>query len=223
MKIGSPVPELQRLALAIHTVCREKNIKLRVEWRPREDARMVEADLASRMFDTDDYGCSEKDFEKIIEWARFKPTFDLLASPSNAKCVNFAVRFPENNRRDWVNAFTLNWKILGEVFACPPPGLIIPVLRQFAIQKATGILMIPEWKSAKFWPVICPDGEHFLNMFVRYMRFSPKLVVGPEVVSDTFRRRQNFLALRVNGGRVNPWERNAEFLGCISRGCSLCD
>jgi hypothetical protein len=60
-------------------------------------------------------------------------------------------------------------------------------------------------------------------MFARYMRFSPKLVVGPEVVSNTFRRRQNFLVLRVNGERGFPWEENKQFLGCVSRGCSLCD
>jgi hypothetical protein len=133
------------------------------------------------------------------------------------------VRFAENDRRDWVNAFSLDWSKLGEVFACPPPGLIVPVLRQFADQKVKGVLMIPEWKSAKYWPVIAPKGRHFVKMCVRFMKFSPKIVVGPEVVSETFRRRQSFLVLRMNGSTASPWEENDQFLGCISRGCTLCD
>jgi hypothetical protein len=223
MRIGSPVPGLQKLALAIHTACREKGLKLRVEWRPREDERMVEADRASRMFDTDDFGCSRKDHLTVLAWAGFKFEFDLFASPTNAKCENFAVRFAENDRRDWVNAFTLDWQTLGEVFACPPPSLIVPVLRQFATQKAKGVLMIPEWRSAKYWPVLAPRGRHFVKMVVRFMRFSPKLEVGPEVISATFRRRQSFLVFRINGGADAPWEENSEFLGCIDRGCALCE
>jgi hypothetical protein len=103
MRIGSPVPELQREAIAIFNACKEKGIHLRVEWRPRKDMRMVEADLASRMFDVDDFGCSEKDFDIIKSWAGFPLKFDLFASHSNAKCENFAVRFAEISRRDFVN------------------------------------------------------------------------------------------------------------------------
>jgi hypothetical protein len=83
---------------------------------------MVEADLASRMFDVDDFGCSKKDFAIIKSWAGFPLNFDLFASHSNANCENFAVRCAEGSRRDFVNAFALNWGVLGEVFACPPPG-----------------------------------------------------------------------------------------------------
>jgi hypothetical protein len=223
MRIGSPVPDLQKRALAIHMACREKGLKLRVEWRPRKDERMVEADTASRMFDYDDFGVNAKDYATIIEWAGYPLVFDLFASAKNAKCVNFAVRFAEFGRQDWVNAFTLDWKTLGEVYACPPPGLIIPVLRQFAEQKATGILVIPAWKSSRFWPFLAPEGRHFINMVVRYMQFSPKLVVGPEVVSETFRRRQSFLVFRINGTKNAPWEENPQFLGCVTRGCELCN
>jgi hypothetical protein len=99
----------------------------------------------------------------------------------------------------------------------------VPVLRQFVVQKAKGVLVIPAWKTAKYWPILAPEGRHFINMMVRYMQFSPKLVVGPEVVSDTFRRRQSFLAFRVNGTKENPWEEKPQFLGCVKRGCELCE
>jgi hypothetical protein len=203
--------------------CRIKGIKLKVEWRPRKDERMVEADNASRMFDYDDFGVNAKDYATIIDWAGYPMNFDLFASSKNTKCQNFAVRFAENGRQDWVNAFALNWQSLGEVYACPPPGLIVPVLRQFAAQKAIGILVIPAWNTAKFWPILAPEGRHFIKMMVRYMQFSPKLVVGHKVVSDTFRRRQSFLVFRINGTKEKPWEENKEFLGGVTRGCSMCE
>jgi hypothetical protein len=121
MRIGSPVPELQKRALAIHMACRIKGIKLKVEWRPRKDERMVEADNASRMFDYDDFGINAKDYAMVVDWLGYPLTFDLFASAKNAKCANFAVRFAENGRFDWVNAFTLNWGSLGELYVCPPP------------------------------------------------------------------------------------------------------
>jgi hypothetical protein len=222
MRIGSPVPALQREAIAIYMACKTKNIHLRVEWRPRKDARMVEADLASHMFDTDDFGCGKKDFEIVKSWAGFPFEFDLFASRTNAKCEKFAVRFAEINRRDCVNAFALNWSVLGEVFACPPPGLIIPTIRQIIAQEASGVLMVPMWKSSRFWPVLVPEGRHFINLVVRFLVFSPKLVVGDEVISDTFRKRQPFLVMRVNGRRKNAWKENLDFLGCVERGCEFC-
>jgi hypothetical protein len=137
-------------------------VKLKVEWRPREDARMEEADAASRLFDVDDYTTNERDFETIKRWIGFELEFDLFASSTNAKCARFASRFAVWGEKQWTNAFSLDWSVLGEVWACPPPGLVVPVLRQFVAQKAVGILMIPRWKTAKYWPIIAPKGRHYI-------------------------------------------------------------
>jgi hypothetical protein len=222
MRIGSPIPELQAAAIAVHQACQENGLKLRVEWRSRNDARMVEADTASRLFDIDDFGCSEKDHTTVLEWAGFSLTFDLFASPKNAKCENFAVRFAEQGSTDWVNAFALDWGTLGEVFACPPPSLIIPAVRQIIDQKAKGVLLIPLWRSSRFWPVVAPNGDHFANVFTRFFVFSPRLNVGPEVISNTFRKRQPFVCLRFNGECERAEEENLEFLCCVNRGCDKC-
>jgi hypothetical protein len=223
MRIGSPVPALQREAIAIHEACWKRKINLRVEWRPRKDERMVEADLASRMFDVDDFGCGPKDFQTILDWAGFSFEFDLFASATNSKCENFAVRYAEVNRRDHVNAFTLNWNILGEVFICPPPGLVVPILRQLVSQGAVGVLLIPFWRSSHFWPVLAPKGRHFAKIVTRFMSFSPRLSVGKDVLSDTFRKRQAFLVLRVNGTLASPWSESLSRLNCVNRGCEFCE
>jgi hypothetical protein len=223
MRIGSPVPELHTAALAIHEACRVNGVRLRVEWRPRKDARMVEADTASRLFDCDDYTCSKNDFKKILDWVGFELNFDLFASSSNAKFPRFAARFAEWGHKEWINAFALDWSSLGEVWACPPPGLVVPVLRQFVRQKATGVLMVPRWRTAKYWPVLAPEGKHFAKMFERFLDRSLVMKVGKDVLSSTFRRKSPFLIFRVNGAVPDPWGESLDFLNCPERGCKRCE
>jgi hypothetical protein len=223
MRVGSPVAALQEAAVAIHESCRLHRVKLKVEWRPRGDARMEEADHASRLFDVDDFGLRERDYKALVRWAGFSPVFDLFASVSNAKCDNFASRFAEwGVKSSWVNGFSLDWATLGEVVACPPPGLITPVLRQFVEQKAKGILLIPRWKSGRFWPIVAPEGRHLLRAAVRFFELTPIMVVGPDVLSKTFRRKSPFLCIRIDGSISEPWEEGVCFVNCLTRGCSLC-
>jgi hypothetical protein len=53
---------------------------------------MVEADLASRLFDCFGFTCKEGDFKKIMVWVNFELDVDLFASSSNAKLPRFAAR-----------------------------------------------------------------------------------------------------------------------------------
>ena len=53
MSIGSPVLELQQVALAVFSVCLANNIPLEAEWIPRESNK--QADLLSRFIDKDDW------------------------------------------------------------------------------------------------------------------------------------------------------------------------
>jgi hypothetical protein len=223
MRIGSPVPELQDAALAVHEACRQNGVRLRVEWRPRKDARMVEADSAWRLFDCDDYTCQDKDFKRILEWADLDLKFDLFASSKNTKFPKFAARLAEWGHDEWVNAFALDWSTLGEVWACPPPGLVEPVLRQFVAQKAVGILLIPRWKTSKYWPILAPEGKHFAKFVRRFLELTLVMKVGKDVLSDTFRKKSPFLVLRVNGTVADPWSEDLNFLNCPERGCEKCE
>ena len=118
MKGGWPKAHLHEAALAIHDACRANDTRLKVEWRPREDERMVEADQASRMFDKDDWGFSEKDFAAVRRWYGSELEFDLFASSSNARCANYAIKFAwEPALHDKVNCFSLDWARLGELWA----------------------------------------------------------------------------------------------------------
>jgi hypothetical protein len=94
------------------------------------------------------------------KWGTF--TGDRFATSYNAKCVRF-------NSKIWfwgtesVDCFSVNWS--GENnWIVPPPRLINSVLKKLNKDRAKGVLVVPVWRSAPFWPVLFPDGgtAHFI-------------------------------------------------------------
>ena len=43
---------------------------------------------------------------------------------------------------------------------CPPPFLIPCLLRHAQATSAAGTLVVPQWCSAPYWPLLFPDGVH---------------------------------------------------------------
>ena len=83
---------------------------------------------------------------------------DCFAHVNNTKLPKFYNTFwcPGSTAFD---AFTVNWA--GEVnWWAPPIHLIGQVFRHAEVCSAMGSLVVPAWKSAPFWPLICPDGIH---------------------------------------------------------------
>ena len=141
-------------------------------------------------------------------WTGARFHFDLFASESNTKCRNYATKFPTTLNAS-ANAFSLSWNLLGLTFACPPPSLAVPALRQYAKQKVSGVLMLPLWQSANYWPLICPDGLHLARFVVRFLIMTPSLKVGKDVISKTFRRKMPFIIMLIDGNVNKCWERSA--------------
>ena len=172
------------------------------------------------MFDNDDYGLNDKEFTKLEKWAgRF--SYDLFASETNKRCVRFATRFAENaSKIADINAFSLQWQKLGNIFAHPPPRIVIPVLRQMAENKAQGVLVLPLWNGSRFWPLLVPDGCHLANMVKKFSIFTTAMIVRENVTSGTFRRRIAYLAIKFNGERNCPWNVRLCKSNCLSYGCN---
>ena len=64
-----------------------------------------------------------------------------------------------------VDAFSQDWSSDNN-WLVPPTTLIGRVLCHIRDCKAVGTLILPMWKSAQFWPLLCSDGVH-LNSFVK--------------------------------------------------------
>ena len=90
-------------------------------------------------------------------------TYDRFASPYNRKCENFSAKF-------WcegcagINSLSESW--LGENnWVVPPPVMITTVLNKIIKEKAHITLIVPVWKSAPYWPLICQKDNFITEVY----------------------------------------------------------
>lgn len=159
--VGSKVAELQVVAVRIFKLMIAHQIVIEPEWIPREENEI--ADYLSRVIDYDDWSLSPRVFRSIdTHWGPH--TVDRFASDHNAQLPRFNSRFWSPGA-EAMDAFTIDWS--GENnWLCPPISLIPRVLRHAKECRCEGTIVVPVWKSAVFWPMLCPDGTHFA-MFVK--------------------------------------------------------
>lgn len=154
---GSMKRSLQDIALHIFHVLMVNGISIEMQWIPRDQNAC--ADYISRIVDFDDWGISDTVFRHLNSiWGNSE--VDWFASWHNKKLEIFYSRY-WNPGSSGVDAFSFHWGGVNGWFV-PPVYLITRVIRYMQICKAYGILIIPFWKSARFWPIICPDGINFL-------------------------------------------------------------
>ena len=146
---GSRKPALQREALAIFQRSVSSGIRIEPEWIPREANQ--QADFLSRIIDKDDWSLHPALFKMLDDkWGPH--TIDRFASFYNTQLPRFNSRF-WNPGSEAVDAFTCDWS--GENnWWCPPIYLIPRVLGHAQETHAEGTLIIPQWPSAPFWPML---------------------------------------------------------------------
>ena len=148
---GSKKPDLQAEALAIFSTSVANNIRIEPEWIPREENEL--ADYLSRIVDHDDWSLDGAIFQQLDH--RWGPhTIDRFATHYNTQLPRFNSRF-WNPGTEGVDAFTCDWS-KDMNWLCPPVFLIPRVLRHASKCHARGTLVVPEWPSAPFWPIIFP-------------------------------------------------------------------
>ena len=166
--VGSSKPHLQNLALDIFQQCIQKSIKLSPEWIPRELNR--DADFLSKIRDSDSWGVDETCFKFIQEkYGQFE--VDRFADEKNKKVQNFNSKYfcPGTSH---VNTFTANWAGKKN-WICPPIKDIPRAIRHAKLCKAQGVLIIPCWPSAHWWPIIYPNGINLAPFIKDMLIFDP--------------------------------------------------
>jgi len=139
---GSKKPLLLQEALAVFNTS---------EWVPRECNQV--ADYISRIIDYDDWMLNPVIFREL----------DALWGPHTidqfANCCNN--QLPHSNDRHYclgaeaIGAFTCDWYHENNWW-CPPLYLVSCLLRHALVTKAVGKLIVPQWRSAPFWPFTIP-------------------------------------------------------------------
>ena len=147
MNKGSKIPELNERACQIAMFCRKNNLELVLNWINRKFNYI--ADYLSRCYDSDDWSISKWFFE-ILDSKLGPFTIDRFASNYNSKCARFNARWncPESEA---INALVQSWDYDNN-WVVPPPRLINQVLDKIGSTRGQGVLMVPQWESAPFWP-----------------------------------------------------------------------
>lgn len=157
---GSRIEELQSIAFDIFSSCVRNGIHLDVQWIPR-DLNSVSDDM-SRVVDFDDYTIHDDVFN-TIDWVWGPHSCDRFACYYNTKLVKYNSRYFQPGTSG-VNAFSQDWQYDNN-WLCPPVYLTCKVLKHLRACNAQGTLIVPVWKSAHFWPLLCADGVHW-NGFI---------------------------------------------------------
>ena len=163
---GSRKPHLQDGAMSIFELCFSAGIKLEMEWIPRDANEL--ADYASRIREHDDWKLDPVLFV-ILDAAWGPHSIDCFASEHNTQLIRFHSHFwcPGTEA---VDTFTVCWQ--GETcWLVPPLHLVCRAIQHARVCSAWGTLVIPLWKSAPFWPLLCPDGRHLAPFVQAYHIF----------------------------------------------------
>ena len=162
---GSKKPLLQELALSVFQLCVVHHVTIEPEWIPREENEL--ADYISKLRDYDDWMVHPIIFQQIDQlWGPH--TVDRFANTHNAQLERFNSRF-WNPGTEAVDTFTTDWS--GENnWWCPPVALIPRLIQHASRTKAEGTLIIPQWPSAPFWPLIFSEGGQPAKFVIEVIR-----------------------------------------------------
>jgi hypothetical protein len=112
---------------------------------------------------TDEWAISQSAFEQTqLEYGR-QFTTDLFATDENAKCDRFFT-YSFCERAAGIDAFARSWESEC-AYVAPPVSLAVQVIKKISMTKMSGVLLIPFWKGARFWPKAFPDGAHLASIF----------------------------------------------------------
>lgn len=163
LTVGSSVPALQDIAVNLFKLSLTHDISFQVQWIPR--LQNAKADYLSRLVDADDWYLNPQLFNLLSHsWGPFD--IDRMADHKNTHLKRFNSKFwcPGTEA---VDCFTQNWSNCNN-WVCPPPALILSVLKHMELWSARGVVIVPEWKSAPFWPKICPHPPRFASFVLGF-------------------------------------------------------
>jgi hypothetical protein len=169
---GSSKRPIQEEVLKVVEAARKLKISLVPIHLRREDPRIKIADAGSKSADSDDWSIDNESFKRLEQkFERF--SVDLFADEANRKVDKFysAYYSPE---AAGVEAFSQDWT--GEkAWDCPPVKLIIKVIRKIKAEKLSGLLIVPDWDSARYRPFIFQTNRSLRWPFKQVEAFRPMI------------------------------------------------
>lgn len=164
---------IQALILEVLSIARESNLHLIPIHLRREDPRIQMADAGSKIPDSDDWSVDNESFKELER--QFGPfTVDLFAEENNYQVKKFYSNY-KCPLSSGINTFCHSWD-KENAWVCPPVKKIIQVMKKLQSTKGSGVLVVPEWQRASFWPFIQTSSGEYSACFKNMVRFHPKIV-----------------------------------------------
>lgn len=162
---------LNKVARDIWNWCESRNLWIFASYI--RSAENVDADAESRIRNIDTEWELSNDAFRSATAKLGLPSVDLFASRCNTKCSRFFA-WKNDPEAVAVDAFTRNWFSEGFFWAFPPFSLILRTLQKIRSDRATGIMVVPNWPNQPWFPV-------FSKLVVDQIVFepSPDLLMSP--------------------------------------------
>ena len=139
------------IACQIWRLCEENGLWLTAAHIPGKEN--VTADYESRNSNLDtEWMLNPTYLSQALEGIPFTPVIDLFASRINKQFDQYVSYRPDPLAR-YIDAFTISWADAN--FYCFPPFSCIPkVVRKIICDKARGVLVVPQWPTQSWYPMI---------------------------------------------------------------------
>ena len=170
----SSAPGCVGLLKEIYALLQAMRIRLWMQWVPRESN--ARADELSKRVDRNDYKLDPALFQLVT--TRFgMPELDAFASAHNAQLPTFWAGAPQPGAAA-VDALAQDWS--GRFLWANPPWPLIPaVLRKAAASPGLRLLLVvPEWQSAHWWPLLLQLETDSISWRPRHGLFTPGWQLG---------------------------------------------
>ena len=113
----------------------------------------VVADRESRKSYRDSkWKLNSKKLQSCLSHLDFKPDIDLFACRLNAPFAIYCSYRPDPGAK-YFNAFTIKWDNL-QLYCFPPFSCILKVIQKIILEKACGILVVPNWQTQPWYPLL---------------------------------------------------------------------
>lgn len=152
-KMGSAKSDsCNKLVFKIWQFCIKNNIWLTAAHIP--GCNNVVADWESRNFSKQDmeWMLDPNILKSSLSDLQFKPDIDLFASRLNNQFDVYCSFKPDPGAAH-VDAFSISWSNL-DFYCFPPFSCILSVLQKIKQEKATGVVVVPQWPTQSWYPVL---------------------------------------------------------------------
>ena len=141
------------VACDIWNLCEENSIWLTAAYIPGKDNIIADRESRNKNVDTE-WMLNPRFLKLALNYFNFLPCIDLFASRIN-KQFNTYVSYKPDPYAKHIDAFTITWST--EDFYCFPPfSCVTKVIRKIIQDKARGILVVPDWPTQTWYPMLLP-------------------------------------------------------------------